>query len=332
VLDNYEALLEALYEISRSSDDSATKALGWLKKMQSFDVYFGLELAILVFEPSEACSKKLQKTDMSLSEAQKAALEVVELAIAARSDVAFNAKYAVWVSEARQLSVDSPALPRPIQVPKRFAAGAQQLKFTEPKARYRQLYFEFLDLAINTVRSRFEQPGIDLCAKIENAIVQSLTQNDRDHDDQEMSDGDSGVKKDLKDICTHYAGDIDYQRLLRQLAVFGDTCRDKQIVNMRDVSSHLKTMAAIHHDVFSELTLLTKLFLVVPVSSATAERSFSAMRRLKTYLRSTMSTERLNSVMTLHVHKDLLDCVDDSAVVKDFVACNEVRMDIFGHA
>jgi len=35
--------------------------------------------------------------------------------------------------------------------------------------------------------------------------------------------------------------------------------------------------------------------------------------------------------MTLHVHKDLLDCIDDSAVVKDFVACNEVRKDdIFG--
>ena len=54
------------------------------------------------------------------------------------------------------------------------------------------------------------------------------------------------------------------------------------------------------------------------------------MRRLKTYLRSTMSTERLNSVMTLHVHEDLLDCIDDSAVVKDFVACNKVRQDIFG--
>jgi len=32
-----------------------------------------------------------------------------------------------------------------------------------------------------------------------------------------------------------------------------------------------------------------------------------------------MSTERLNSVMTLHVHKDLLDCIGDSTVVKDFV-------------
>ena len=48
---------------------------------------------------------------------------------------------------------------------------------------------------MNTVHSRFEQPGIDLCTKTENAIVQSLAQNDSDLDDEEMSDGESGVKK-----------------------------------------------------------------------------------------------------------------------------------------
>ena len=90
--------------------------------------------------------------------------------MAALSGIAFYEKYANWVAEAAQLSVDSPAFPRPIRVPKRFAAGTEQLKFTEPKARYRELYFEFLDLAVNTVHSRFEQPGIDLCTKIENVF------------------------------------------------------------------------------------------------------------------------------------------------------------------
>ena len=90
-----------------------------------------------------------------------------------------------------------------------------------------------------------------------------------------------------------------YRRSVQPLQVRVGLRHDKDIRNMRNVSEHLKTVAALH-DVFSELTLLTKLFLVVPVSSATAERSFSAMRRLKTYLRSTMSTKRLNSVMTAH--------------------------------
>ena len=37
----------------------------------------------------------------------------------------------------------------------------------------------------------------------------------------------------------------------------------------------------------------------------TAERSFSALRRLKSYLRSTMGQERLNNIAILNVHNDI---------------------------
>ena len=40
---------------------------------------------------------------------------------------------------------------------------------------------------------------------------------------------------------------------------------------------------------------------VDPASNATSERSFSALRRVKTYLSSTMTQCRLNNLMVLHV-------------------------------
>ena len=46
------------------------------------------------------------------------------------------------------------------------------------------------------------------------------------------------------------------------------------------------------------VTLLT-----YPVSTCTAQRSFSSMKRLKTPLRSTMTDERLSSPAILHIHK-----------------------------
>jgi hypothetical protein len=46
------------------------------------------------------------------------------------------------------------------------------------------------------------------------------------------------------------------------------------------------------------LTLLTML-----VYTAASERSFSAMRRIKTYLRSTMKNERLSITGILHIHR-----------------------------
>ena len=42
-------------------------------------------------------------------------------------------------------------------------------------------------------------------------------------------------------------------------------------------------------------------------TNAIRQRSFSAMRRLKTYLRSTMGQKRLNAIMLLHVHKEMTD-------------------------
>ena len=53
----------------------------------------------------------------------------------------------------------------------------------------------------------------------------------------------------------------------------------------------------------SEVDELLQIYFTIPVTTATAERSFSALCRIKTYLRSTMSDERLNNVMLLHVHK-----------------------------
>ena len=45
--------------------------------------------------------------------------------------------------------------------------------------------------------------------------------------------------------------------------------------------------------------------LTIEVSSATAERSFSSLRRIKTYLRSTMSQTRLSSLALLYIERDL---------------------------
>ena len=73
-----------------------------------------------------------------------------------------------------------------------------------------------------------------------------------------------------------------------------------------------------------------KLILVMPATNATSERSFSALKRIKSYLRSTMKQERLNSLMTIHVHKDKTDKLELRAIGNEFVAANAQRTNIFG--
>lgn len=49
---------------------------------------------------------------------------------------------------------------------------------------------------------------------------------------------------------------------------------------------------------------LLQIICTLPVTTSTAERSFSSLRRLKTYLRSTMGEERLNGLASLHIHRE----------------------------
>jgi 2-oxo-4-hydroxy-4-carboxy--5-ureidoimidazoline (OHCU) decarboxylase len=75
---------------------------------------------------------------------------------------------------------------------------------------------------------------------------------------------------------------------------------------------------------------MLKLLLALPASTSTAERSFSALRRLKTYLRATMTATRLNSTSILHVHKDLANNINISKIMTDFITANDSRKTVFG--
>ena len=59
---------------------------------------------------------------------------------------------------------------------------------------------------------------------------------------------------------------------------------------------YLKSLTPAQRSIMSEVCTLVKLILVSPATNAVSERSASGLRRIKTYLRSTMSQQRLNSL------------------------------------
>ena len=83
-------------------------------------------------------------------------------------------------------------------------------------------------------------------------------------------------------------------------------------------------------ELMSQVSKLVKLLLVMPATNAGSERSFSAVRRIKTYLRSMMSQQCLNHLMLLHVHKSETDALNLVNVANDFIAGNDHRKHVFG--
>ncbi len=63
------------------------------------------------------------------------------------------------------------------------------------------------------------------------------------------------------------------------------------------------------------LNTIFRVLLTMPVTTATCERSFSTLRRIKDWLRNRMTDERLTSLSLLHIHRDIpvstQKCVDD---------------------
>ena len=89
------------------------------------------------------------------------------------------------------------------------------------------------------------------------------------------------------------------------------------------VTSMLKFVVEnnIHHE-YSHLMSALKLFLTIPVTVGTAERSFSKLKLIKSYLRSTMSQERLHSLAILSIEsKTSMDeqTLDPKSIARNFL-------------
>lgn len=69
---------------------------------------------------------------------------------------------------------------------------------------------------------------------------------------------------------------------------------------------------------FPNLYKLLQVALTIPVSSASCERSFSVMRRIKTWLRNSMSNDRFSNLSLLHIERDLANNITSEEVLNIF--------------
>ena len=75
--------------------------------------------------------------------------------------------------------------------------------------------------------------------------------------------------------------------------------------NFSDILEHLESLHPAKCALIPNLLTIVHLILINPATSCTPERSFSVARRIKTWLRLTMTTKRFNNLSTLPIHKEL---------------------------
>ncbi|PRQ25889.1 putative HAT dimerization domain, ribonuclease H-like domain-containing protein [Rosa chinensis] len=69
-----------------------------------------------------------------------------------------------------------------------------------------------------------------------------------------------------------------------------------------------------------------RILLTIPVTVASAERSFSKLKLIKSYLRSTMSQERLSGLAMISIEKDIVGKLDYVNLISTFASKNARRV------
>ena len=318
VIDNYTALQNTWEESLESRLDTEVKArvVGVKAQMETFSFFFGVCLGERILRHADNLSKTLQSSSISAAGGQKVSGLTLRTLEGIRSDDHFDLFWKLVLLKSRNLDISEPQLPRKRKVPKRFEVGEGEVHFPATvEEHYRRYYFEALDLTINCVRQRFDQPGYRMYQHLESLLLKT-------------SNGDN-FDEDLKEVTQFYCEDLEVSMLHVQLQTLATYFKDESEVALQDIITYFKELSPSECHIYSEVLTILNLILVNPSTNSISERSFSAMRRIKTYLRSTMGQQRLNNIMVLHIHKDKTDKLSMIDIANKFV-CSEHRLSYFG--
>ena len=105
--------------------------------------------------------------------------------------------------------------------------------------------------------------------------------------------------------------------------------KDGEFTCLDDISAKIKQFSESEKCMISEIIIICKLLLVNPATSAAGERSFSSARRLKTWLRLTMTQTRFSNLTILNTQKQKTDKLSLIDVANGFAVLNDNRKSNF---
>ena len=169
---------------------------------------------------------------------------------------------------------------------------------------------------MNTIDQHFNQPSFVTYATMEAFLIKVLKSED--------------YSTKLQFLETNYANDVVSGTLKAQLEIFKILMKDYDITCFNDILDKIKELQAPQRRMVNEIVTICKLLLVNPATGAARERSFSVARRIKTWLRSTMSQDRFSNLTVLNTHKERTDKLYLANVANEFVSRNDNLKRNFG--
>lgn len=276
--------------LTSNSKTERNEAIHLRKEMENFEFVLQVVLHTKVLTTTNLVTKVLQQPDVDLSQAN------VLLEQAYRELQEFRNDYEGAKKQAIQLSADWGVKvefcnKRVKKTKKYFEELCEDERLSDGEARFRvNIFYGCLDIICNQLVNRFKSLS-DVIKTFRVLQPKELTKLT----DQELYT--EAVK-----LADTYAEDIS-DKFPEQLLSLR-SCLKTQIEKLNSVKQ-LADLLIIENVAlstsFQEVCTALILFLTIPVTVATAERSFSKLKIIKTYLRSTMGQDRLSCLSILSI-------------------------------
>ena len=313
-------LRSALSHLQKASDsEPSTKsdAKNLFDLLGNFEFILGMVIWHDILFAIDTVSKKLQSASMCLDSALQQIEGIMQYFNNYRNE-GFESSLKIAKNLATGISVE-PSFPLKCKVTRKKHFDESECSdeaILQAEKDFEVNYFlVMVDMATTSLKTRFEE--LQVFKKIFGFLLSS--RNLTSLDDLKLAGCCTTFAKTFSsnDSCDVYLNDLIYELKVLQL-----TLTDRQMFAM-EIFEFVKEM-----DSYPNVSIAYRILFTMPVTVASAERSFSKLKLLRNYLRSVMSQERLNSLATLCIEKGLLDEIDIDTIITDFTS-RTVRRNCF---
>lgn len=307
VFENLSALFHSLHKIADDDTFAGPEASSLLKSIETFDFIFCLNLLKFVFNETNILSKYLQTPSINYSSVRLMAQQTINTFKDSRTQDKFNSLWIETQDIVEKYDLEEAKLPRERKIPLKIGGGRSQQNSINVKDYYLiNIFYVVLDIIIADIEERFKENNLTLL----NAMNDVLT-------------------SDLPDVASYNllsnTYDINNSELQSEVNILNRMFKQSQN-DMKETALNCRISYILSNNIqvgFPLYVQILKLFLTLPTNTATCERSFSTLKRIKTYLRSTTGQDRLNSLAILYIHRN--QEVDKDKVIKEFDATENGR-------
>lgn len=175
---------------------------------------------------------------------------------------------------------------------------------------FRKSLLEIVDRIVKELNTRFQA--------LENINTKFSFINGEEIEKSNIND----IKEKAKELAIIYREDLNVEEFAEEIESFKFHAMavDKNFKTAKTGEILKLIYQNKLEEIYPNLTILLKIFLTLPVSVASGERSFSKLKQIKTYLRSTMGQQRLSNLSIIAIEHERASTIDYNEIINVFAA------------